>query len=144
MGRRGRAPRSIASSRGLPMSNALTEIQDEVARLNKERRGEPSPPPVAEAPGQPPAPDAPPTTPVDPGPPRILAISIEQSAVISTIGNFALEAKESREIAKIALKALARNMRETFATVASNHGLEPPSRPGLTSMADLPKSDDLG
>jgi hypothetical protein len=141
------------------MPNELTEIQDEVARLNQARRAEkagamteqpqtlPTPglspvdgsgfPPTVEAVA--PAPPAPPE-PV--GPPRLLGVDFSAHSLFTSIGNFALTELEAKLLAEICMKTLARAFRETFALVASAHNIPVPKRPGLTVMEPRPSTTE--
>jgi hypothetical protein len=130
------------------MGNQLTDLMDEVDRLKKQdpslaAPSRETPKAEEEAPVQPPTTQQQPSTPqVDPGPPRLQGVDLEHGGVVCSIGNFPLDEKELKEIVTICLRALARSLRNTFAMVATTHGVEAPKRTGLTVMAtELPRVD---
>lgn len=136
------------------MPNELTEMQEEVARLNAARRTEKagamteqpqdsrteSATPVADA-GFPPTVEAvAPADAVSTGPPRLLGVDFTANSLFTSIGNFALTELEAKLLAEICMKTLARAFRETFALVASAHNIPVPKRPGLTVMEPRPSA----
>jgi len=135
------------------MANDLTEIEDEVSRLNRERRmgyprqPETTSPPGAQSPDQHakadtigPAPaEAPPASPATPPPPKLppqilgIVITGQKGIVDSTVGMIDLLPEEVMRVTLIALRALARGSTMMLQQVAEAHGLKPIRRTGIDS-----------
>jgi hypothetical protein len=113
-------------------NNPVTEIAEEVARLNAERRsekGDGPKQPEGDGPKQPafpsdePSPAVPAPTQQEVGPPRFIAVSLDESVLYTSIGNFPIAPDESAAIARVCSHALERELKKTYATIAQHHKL---------------------
>lgn len=117
--------------------NELTDIQNEVARYNAERRGaqseQPVTPPTSDDPGPPVPVESNPTAVQEAGPPRLIGISFQTkdrpiAFVGTTLGNFELITDEQAQIARIAMRAVERAMKKTYADFALAHSITKPRK----------------